>query len=79
MGKPNDGGPAFPVKVWRLTKDGQTDEPLGHQGLSLRDYFAAAALTGLQHPHYEMDDAQLAKVAYDAADAMLAEREKEKP
>jgi hypothetical protein len=45
-----------------------------NQGLSLRDYFAAAALTGLtvnsNDRTYETD----AMMAYKYADAMLAER-----
>lgn len=68
--KPNDGGPAFPVP------DGADD------GLSKRDYFAAAALTGLiaatvgMHGRgcVELLGERLAKAAYDAAEAMLKER-----
>ena len=75
----NDGGPAFP---WG-------DPPRG--GMSLRDYFAAAALTGnlaSVTPESAANIRQLAKdnnmklvelearVAYAYADAMLAEREK---
>ncbi len=43
-----------------------------YQDMSLRDYFAAVALHGLQHYTAE----RAAKEAYEYADAMLAAREK---
>lgn len=52
------------------------------QGMSLRDYFAAAALTGLIHHYHEElpigpnPFVELSDLAYRYADAMLAEREK---
>lgn len=64
------GGPAFP---W----DG-----CGDYGMTLRDYFAAKALTGLYTPNPDDGDPLrwkhdlLAKAAYMAADAMLKERAK---
>lgn len=63
----NDGGKAFPVT-----------RPTSQLGMSLRDYFAAAALTGLaQHKAVTARGTQwLVEHAYLAADAMLAEREK---
>lgn len=47
-------------------------------GMSLRDFFAAHALTGiLASPHLVADDrAAIAKACYEAADDMLAERAK---
>jgi len=62
----DNGGPAFPIE--------------GHPGMSLRDYFAAQALTGclaafagenvgLPPPH------RAAAQAYEYADAMLKARE----
>ena len=49
------------------------------QDLSLRDYFAAAALQGIvAHPGMEPDDASpsgCAELAYRFADAMLAARD----
>ena len=70
MDKPNDGGPAFPC----TDAKGFTSE-----GMSLRDYFAGQALAGLlacmkttgSKKEFAMD-------AYTQADAMLAEREKER-
>lgn len=66
----NDGGPAFP-----LQSIGPEFQP-GYSGMTLRDYFAAAALQGLLcnggGPSWDGD----AKNAYQAADAMLKAREK---
>ena len=66
----NDGGPAFPTldntEHWR------------HLGLSLRDYFAAAALQGFMAQHTSggcLVDDLYAKYAYDLADSMLKARE----
>jgi len=65
----NDGGPAFP-----LQSIGPEFQP-GYSGMTLRDYFAAAALQGLiadgGGASWEAD----ANAAYKAADAMLRARE----
>ena len=68
----NDGGPAF-------ARDSHMDKEIGlyvqQQGISLRDYFAAAALQGIlsstQTGHLQI----IAKDAYGMADAMLKARE----
>jgi len=60
----NDGGPAFPI--------GDTDL----QGMSLRDYFAGQALNGLLLSPRITAPPATAKLAYEYADAMLAERDK---
>ena len=44
-------------------------------GITLRDYFAAAALTGLMEQAGVFHDKELAKWAYEFADAMLKARE----
>lgn len=44
-------------------------------GMTLRDYFAAAALTGLVEQAGVLHDKELAKWAYEFADAMLKARE----
>jgi hypothetical protein len=67
----NDGGPAFPVVF-------QHDEATSEcHGISIRDYFAAAALQGqahrFAHPHEYRE--LLAQDCYDIADAMLKARE----
>lgn len=75
----NDGGPAFPFADERVR--------VINEGMSLRDYFAAAALTGFfansstWMPGKVPDDPQSvadasAMFAYMTADAMLAARQK---
>jgi hypothetical protein len=72
----DDGGPAFPA---------ERHEDFAHQGMSLRDYFAAKALQGmLSNSEFMQDDnghrnntfANYARAAYMQADSMLAERAK---
>ena len=70
------GGPAFPTSNW------QKMSPLSsgyHEGMTLRDYFAAKAMQGLVH-HFDFgtfrdDPMRLALWSYDAADAMMKARE----
>lgn len=71
MTQRKDGGPAFPVRG--VMYDGALGGQLAH-GASLRDYFAAKAMQSIC-PNIE-DDARVARMAYELADAMLAEREK---
>ena len=67
MDKPNDGGPAFP------------SDRFSELGMSLRDYFAGQALASMDTDGYTVAGLlHLTKRAYDIADAMLAEREKER-
>ena len=75
--------PAFPVgpcQFW-VDKTEQYDAVFSHigqmQGMTLRDYFAAAALQGvLACPDSDGTFKEFSAVAYKHADAMLAEREK---
>jgi hypothetical protein len=77
----NDGGPAFPVTLF----DGQTLGDGTANGMTLRDYFAAKAMQGQivagadeemrGHPGWR---GEFAREAYRFADAMLAERAKER-
>lgn len=60
MSKINNGGTAFPTSG-------------GGQGMSLRDYFAAAAITGIATSVGYTPDYK-AKMAYEMADAMIAAR-----
>ena len=66
----NDGGQAFP----RTGADGHTSP---QTGMTLRDYFAAAALQGLlaSPAEAEFGVSHFATAAYEAADAMLKARE----
>lgn len=79
MSEPTNGGPAFPVVISIDADTGGGDWPVhsvnSTDGMSLRDYFAAAALTGLlAHPNQSTDVPAFAKAAYHFADAMLKER-----
>jgi len=65
--KINDGGPAFP-----LQSIGPEFQP-GYSGMTLRDYFAAAALQGFCSAWGH--DIKSAAYAYELADAMLKARE----
>lgn len=75
MNQINDGGPAFPCVYY--------SEPIGSigpqltikGGLSIRDYFAAAALQGLIADGGGASWDDDANNAYRAADAMLKARE----
>jgi len=76
-----NGGPAFPSGEKYVSTDlsgNKTEFAKGplHHGLSLRDYFAAHAMAALapQHARYP-SNAQVARSAYELADAMLAERQ----
>lgn len=67
----NDGGSAFP--------DSGAHEPRSWEpssGMTLRDYFAAAALSGNSATFGGLDRHQIAAKCYQQADAMLAERER---
>ena len=67
-----DGGPAFPHPAgWRR-------DPHISDGMTLRDFFAAAALTGiLASPDPEKRYSYATEDAWRYADEMLKRREKE--
>jgi hypothetical protein len=76
----NRNEPAFPV-----FPESETGHASAYRGMTLRDYFAAQALTGAQvwdavlngqHAVFSDGVVNLAEVAYKVADAMLAERDK---
>ena len=70
MTQTNNGGPAFPIAC--------CDRVLRH-GMSLRDYFAGQALAGMiACPNTNGGGKDFAVYAYKYADAMLAERQKER-
>ncbi|MEI5996800.1 hypothetical protein H3V53_06180 [Paraburkholderia bengalensis] len=80
MEKIKNGGPAFPVECDWI--DGhpqgrQTANHAGwHEGMTLRDYFAAKAMQGFaacEEQYSNLDT--MAKAAYIWADAMLRARE----
>jgi len=66
----SDGGAAYPR---------QDDSNFGEMGMSLRDYFAGQALAGAMSTVGNVDYIRyhvMAKDCYDAADAMIVERNK---
>lgn len=67
-----DGGPAFPQPLY----DEEGYEKNLIRGMSLRDYFAAKALQGITVNFDEAPVIDAAQLAYDYADAMLAQRDK---
>ena len=78
----NTGGPAFPRNhvPGSVTTDGEgrqyhTPFMPAQEGMTLRDYFAAAALQGLLASTKTADGSAVVS-AYRVADAMLAERDK---
>ena len=76
MTKINDGGPAFP-RPYSSTGDGMS--VYSQSGMTLRDWFAGQALTGLltiDHPLSVTIDG-LASESYQYADAMLSARASE--
>ena len=70
-------GPAFPM-TGMTVHGGQAIQAVYQSGMTLRDYFAAKALSVLDvQAHVEMPAAEnLARSAYKIADAMLKERAK---
>ena len=71
-----EGGPAFPTEQHENQDNtwNQTYDP----GMSLRDWFAGMALSGLlANPEHDESFPLNAEHAYRVADAMLAERKKE--
>jgi hypothetical protein len=72
----NDGGPAFPCEE-QIRCNGEVCDIRKFTGMTLRDYFAAAALQGLMaeyDPENQLEH-HIAKWSYEAADAMLKARE----
>jgi hypothetical protein len=65
----DSGGPAFPLDLVV-----GNDHSWGH-GMTLRDYFAAAAMTGM-YARRAFEPEHMAQYAYEQADAMIAHRSK---
>lgn len=72
-----DGGPAFPVVIDDV-RDFTTYQDYGLIGMTLRDWFAGQVLAGVLADSKANPSTfdKLARFAYDASDAMLAERDK---
>ena len=73
----DDGGPAFPTAAHEEdSASGLHFVPFA-LGMSIRDWFAGQAIAGLALT--ETASENVAHWAYHVADALLAERKKEKP
>jgi hypothetical protein len=87
MSEIDDGGCAFPESASGPYPNGEI--VLGRSGMSLRDYFAAAALQGcLAYSHVKpqwgnyqeyCSTEAVAEMAYKYADAMIAARKEVQP
>ena len=81
MNETNDGGSAFPMVGHEIYGNGSI-APISTCGMSLRDWFAGQALAGGYCMMEQFGapnrggsyDAHVARVAYDIADAMIAQR-----
>ena len=73
MSKIDDGGPAFARPISHDGPGPRAEAFSAQDGMSLRDYFAAVALTGVA---LELNWQDAAEHSYACADAMLAERAK---
>jgi hypothetical protein len=75
MKQQDDGGAAFPLNLGEPAQD-----MFVNSGMSLRDWFAGQALSGLIAAGAQDFEkgAMIAREAYIAADAMLTERSKER-
>ena len=79
MNEINDGGSAFPETF--VDNEGRIDSAsdYGKGGMSLREWFAGMALQGLLSANsIRKDGKTIEQVAFEIADAMIAEREKMK-
>lgn len=83
--KINDGGLAFPGARYEQVgtmrdHGGDTDEPtfgdITHPGMTLRDWFAGMAMSGMLggQPGSHLAATKIGKESYDVADAMIAAR-----
>lgn len=76
----NDGGPAFPhPSLWGAAGEGKVKIKEILYGMSLRDYFAAAAMSGLMDyctaREIRESPESTAQAAWRMADAMIAARD----
>lgn len=49
-----------------------------HEGMELRDFFAAHAMAGLLAPNVPWDEKMYAEMAYEYADALMAARRRKR-
>ena len=80
--KKNTGGPAFPCSALVYNEDGKDPTTIIHDGMTLRDYFAAKAMHAIMAPNpvtgqypQTIEFEACAIGAYQMADAMLKARD----
>ncbi len=71
-----DGGSAFPTMGRFIESDGTKIQDPAVPGMSLRDYFAAKALSAMLQGEEHWEEDIIAGLCYQMADAMLVERAK---
>ena len=75
MERIDDGGWAFPRPAVQGARSYEDNEP-AEEGMTLRDYFAAAAMTGLCAYSAGRTPENMAPEAYRVADALILARKK---
>lgn len=75
MPKINNGGRAFPRPLSTDAHTTACNLSTDQTGMTLRDWFAGQALTGLIASHPNMHAADYATISYRVADAMIAASE----
>ncbi|MDY3558140.1 hypothetical protein R5W23_000861 [Gemmata sp. JC673] len=77
MSTPNNGGPAFPRSGFEVDREERGNFDTSPQtGMSLRDWFAGRAITGLVQfadAPTRLRPEEMAEAAYRIADALLAQ------
>jgi hypothetical protein len=77
VSKIDDGGPVAPNMITQKFVDANTvveDRVKAEGGLSIRDYFAAAALQGILANPIAVPPATVVRASYEYADAMIEVR-----
>jgi len=74
MSNKQTGGYAFPQHTLEPNPNGGEPRIIWQEGMTLRDYFAAQAMQGIQS-RVNWDIKTIAVLAYDQADEMMKARE----
>lgn len=74
MSDKNTGGPAFPVSALVYNDDDGDPTTIIHDGMTLRDYFAAKAMQAIVS-NGDVDPQKISQASYIIADAMLKARD----
>lgn len=79
-----DGGPAFPIMLNHIDTPGSSEIAIEHEGMSLRDYLAAAPMSDAEletlreafSKEYPNEPLSIARLRYFRADTMLKTRQR---